>query len=356
MFGIKQQGKLVPMIGIDFGSQTIKAVVVGGQPGQFRVEGCAEVATPKGSIQDYQLQDIDKISQALRQLVKLLPVRHKCVATAVTGSNVITKITQVDSTLTPDELENQIYMEAEQLIPFPLDEISLDFEILGPNLNEPTRNDMLISAARTDSITGRVSALEDAELTAKVMDVGLHALGRAVVATLPELEAEEGAPKVCALVDIGAVSLTFGVLLGGEIIYSRLQSFGGENLSQSLAAYYNFSLEEAERGKVQGGLPDEASFDVLAPHITQLIQHVRRNIQLFCSTSSHREVDMLVLSGGGSLLPGLVQQLALELQLDVRHPDPFAFAGKARLDRVDHGAKYMTALGLALRSFTPCPI
>ncbi len=355
MFGIKQQGKLVPMIGIDFGSQTIKAVVVGGEPGKFRLEGCAEVAIPKGSIQDYQLQDIDKVSQAVRQLIRLLPVRHKYAATAVTGSNVITKITQVDSKMSPDELENHILVEAEQLIPFPVDEISLDFEILGPNLNEPAHNDVLISAARTDSIIGRVSALQEVELTVKVVDVGLHALGRAVVATLPELE-EEQASKVCALVDIGAVSLTFGVLHGGEIIYSRLQSFGGENLSQSLAAFFSMSLEEAEQGKVQNRLPAESGLDVVAPHITQLIQHIRRNIQLFCSASSHREVDMLVLSGGGSLLPGLAQQLELELQLEVRHPDPFALAGKSRLNRTDHGAKYMTALGLALRSFTPCQI
>lgn len=353
MFGFMSQGHLTPMIGVDFGSQTIKAVVVSGRPGKFQIDACAEVATPKGSIQDYHLHDIDKVTQAIKQLLKLLSSKPKFAATAVSGSNVITKITQVDNQLSDLELEGHIQLEAEQLIPFPMDEISLDFEVLGPNLNDPTRNDVLVSAARTDSINGRVSALQDSGVQVKVVDVGLHSLGRAVMNMLPELQ-EDTEHKVCALVDIGAVSLTFGVLLDGEIIYSRLQSFGGDNFTQSIASFYNMTMDEAERAKVQNSLPADADMDVLAPYITLLIQQIRRNIQLFCSSSGYRSVDMLVLSGGGSMIPGLSQQLAMEMQLDVRHPNPAELMGKG--EQSVHGAKYMTALGLALRSFTPCQI
>jgi len=353
MFGLMSQGHLTPMIGVDFGSQTIKAVVVSGRPGKFHIEACAEVATPKGSIQDYHLHDIEKVTQAIKQLLKLLNSKPKFAATAVTGSNVITKITQVDNKLSELELEGHIQLEAEQLIPFPIDEISLDFEVLGPNLNDPTRNDVLVSAARTDSINGRVSALQDSGVQVKVVDVGLHSLGRAVTNMLPELQ-DDTEHKVCALVDIGAVSLTFGVLLDGEIIYSRLQSFGGDNFTQSIASFYNMSMDEAERAKVQNSLPADADMDVLAPYITLLIQQIRRNIQLFCSSSGYRNVDMLVLSGGGSMIPGLSQQLAMEMQLDVRHPNPTELMSKG--EPSVHGAKYMTALGLALRSFTPCQI
>ncbi|MGL4205590.1 MAG: type IV pilus assembly protein PilM [Aeromonadaceae bacterium] len=355
MLGLTNQGSLFSMVGIDFGCQTIKAVVVSGKPGRYQIDACVEVATPKGAVVDFQLQDIEKASQAIRQLLKLLPTRSKYAATAVSGSNVITKVTQVDSKLGEADLETHIQMEAEQLIPFPLDEISLDFEVLGPNLSDPTRNDVLVSAARTDSITGRVGALQDAGLQVKVVDVGLHALARSVVSLLPDLT-EAKSQSVCAVVDIGAVSLTFGVMINGEIVYSRLQSFGGENFTQSIASFYSMPMDEAERAKVQSKLPPDAEMDVLAPYITLLVQQIRRNIQLFCSSSGYRELDMLVLSGGGSLLPGLCEQLALELQLEVVHPDPFSVTPKLRTESNKHGAKYMTALGLALRSFTPCQI
>lgn len=355
MFGFLNQGSLYSMVGVDFGSQTIKAVVISGKAGRFQIDACIEVQTPKGSLIDYQMQDVEKISQSVKQLVKLLPSRQRFVATSVSGSNVISKVTQIDNKLSTSELESHIEMEAEQLIPFPLDEISLDFEVLGPNLNDPTRNDVLVSAARTESITSRVTTLQDSGLQVKVVDVSLHALARSMVALVPELTTSR-TDAVCALVDIGAVSLTFGVMVNGEVVYSRLQSFGGDNFTQSVASFYNLPIDEAERTKVQGRLPADADMDVLAPYITLLVQQVRRNIQLFCSSSGYREVDLLLLSGGGSLIPGLAEQLAMELQVEVKHPDPFSISPKHRSEFVKHGAKYMTALGLALRSFVPCQI
>lgn len=355
MFGFAHQGSMYPVVGIDFGSQTIKAVVISGKPGRFQIDACIEVLTPKGCLVDYQMQDVERISQSVRQLVKLLPGHPRYAATAVSGSNVITKITQVDNKMTGSDLEGHIEMEAEQIIPFPIDEISIDFEVLGPNLSDPTRNDVLVSAARTDSVTSRATTIQDAGLQVKVVDVGLHALARSVLALMPDM-VDEKAQSVTALIDIGALSLTFGVMVNGEIIYSRLQSFGGDNFAQSIASFYNLPYDEAERTKVQSRLPADADMDVLAPYITLLVQQVRRNIQLFCSSSSYREVNMLVLSGGGSLIPGLAEQLAMELQIEVKHPDPFDVTPRHRSEYVTHGAKYMTALGLALRSFVPCQI
>ncbi len=119
MLGLRNQGSLFSMVGVDFGCQTIKAVMVSGKPGRYQIDACVEVATPKGAIVDFQLQDIEKASQAIKQLLKLLPSKGKFAATAVSGSNVITKVTQVDSKLSETELESHIQMEAEQLIPLP---------------------------------------------------------------------------------------------------------------------------------------------------------------------------------------------------------------------------------------------
>ena len=353
MFGLFKERSLHSLVGIDFGSQTIKAVTITGRPGKVRFESVAEVVTPKGTLVDYQLQDIERVSQSLKALKRVIQGDSQYVATAVTGSNIITKIIQVDASLDENELEGQVQMEAEQLIPFPLDEVSLDFEILG-KVNAQGRQEVLLSAARTESVSGRVTALAEADMITKVVDVGAHALGRAVLACLPELQ---GWDKPVGVIDIGASAMTFAALVRGEVTYFRLQNVGGDHYSQALASFYNLSLDDAEQAKLQGKLPLEHEQDVLLPHIHVLLQQVRRNVQLFCSSSGHRELSKLVLSGGGSLLPGLVNQLGNELNCEVLHPDPFALFGRPKgEDGASHGAKYMTALGLALRSFTPCQI
>ncbi|MGY6038657.1 PilM family type IVa pilus assembly protein TapM [Aeromonas sp. AE23HZ002T15] len=353
MFGLFSKGSLLSLAGIDFGSQTIKAVTLSGRPGKLHLESVAEIPMPKGTLVDYQLQDIERVSQSLKSLKRLIQGDCEHVATAVTGSNVITKVIQVDTNINDSELESQVQLEAEQLIPFPLDEVSLDFEILGVTTDE-SRQEVLLSAARTESVSGRVSALTEAGMNTKVVDVGAHALGRAVLACLPELQTWE---KPVGIVDIGASAITFAALIKGQVIYSRLQNFGGDQYSQALASFYSMSLEEAELAKTQGSLPVDHEIEVLQPHLNTLVLQVKRNVQLFCSSSGNKELSRLVLTGGGSLLPGLAKQIGSELGCDVSHPDPFVLFGKPKGEGgLIHGAKYMAALGLALRSFTPCQI
>ena len=124
-----------------------------------------------------------------------------------------------------------------------------------------------------------------------------------------------------------------------------------------LVAYADGECEDAELAKLQGSLPADHEVDVLLPHLSTLVLQIRRNVQLFCSSSGNKELSRLVLTGGGSLLPGLAGQIGSELNCEVLHPDPFALFGKPQGEGgLTHGAKYMTALGLALRSFTPCQI
>ena len=181
MFGLLSKGSLLSLAGIDFGSQTIKAVTLSGRPGKVHLESVAEIPMPKGTLVDYQLQDIERVGQSLKSLKRLIQGDCQLVATAVTGSNVITKVIQVDANINENELENQVHLEAEQLIPFPLDEVSLDFEILGLTADE-SRQEVLLSAARTESVNGRVSGLVEAEMKTMVGDAGANALGRAVLA------------------------------------------------------------------------------------------------------------------------------------------------------------------------------
>jgi type IV pilus assembly protein PilM len=352
MVGLFKNGTLIPMIGVDFGSQSLKAVTLHGSASKPRLESIADVQMPKGALIDYQVQDIERVSQSLKTLKRQLVGSNQNVATAVTGSNVITKVILVDAGLSEGELEDQVQREAEQLISYPLDEVSLDFEVLA-GASEATRQRVLLSAARTESVSGRVSALAEAELTARVVDVGAHALVRAVLACQPDLASLE---KPVAVIDIGASTMTFASVQKGEVTYFRLQNFGGDQYSQAISSFYNLPLDESELAKTQNQLPEGHETEVLQPYLQSLLQQVRRNIQLFVSSSGQRELSKLVLTGGGSLVAGLADMLHQELSLEVLHPDPFALFGHSGGDGRGHGAKYMTAFGLALRSFTPCQI
>ena len=357
MLGLLKKSTTRAMLGVDFGSNAIKVVSVSGTHNDFKIDAWGETQTPSGSIRDFQLQDIERLSQSVKQLSKSISSKQKYVSTAINGSSVITKIAQITQNLSQIDFENVVMMEAEQLIPFPLDEVRLDFEILGPNMNDQSRNDVLICAARSQAIESVTSVFEDTELEPKVVDVGLHALTRAVVALEKDLQTTN-ANKMCAIVDIGEFSLSFGIIFQGELIYSRLQDFGGSTLTRSLATFYNLPLDEAEKIKLKGNFNTYSDIDVVNSYINQLAQHIKRNIQLFCSSSGNKNVDMLVISGGGSLVQDLQQQLAIQLELDVRHPNPFLYLKEHRTteENIPHGAKYMNALGLALRSFTPCQI
>ncbi|WP_116474285.1 type IV pilus assembly protein PilM [Zobellella maritima] len=340
------------LVGIDFGTSHIKAVALKGRPGHYQLEAIGSVPTPKGSLVDHQIQDAEQIGVALKQLRRQLDCRYDKVATAVSGSSVITKVILVPRNLSVEELENQVLAEAEQHIPFPLDEISIDYESLGPDSALPEREDILLSAARTDNIGTRISALEEAGWQTKVVDIGVHALARAVKVCL---DMEDPRVRVLALVDIGSECLTFAVMDGDEIIYNRLQNFGGAHFTRELAKISELSLEEVEQAKLNNGLPEVVRYDIEQQHINAILQHVRRNIQLFCSSSGKKAPQGLVLSGGGSLLPGLTDVLRQELGMPVIQPD-FVSLFNGKESGGITGAAYMTALGLALRSYTPCPI
>lgn len=349
----KNQGNYYTMVGVDFGSQTIKAVALNGRKGNFHIESCCEVVTPKGAIVDYQIQNESAVTKSVAQLLRTLGVRTRYVATSVSGSNVISKIISIDKTIdTDDDLLAYINRESEQLFPFSTDEVNLDFEVIGPNADDTSKNDVLVSATRAVNVSDRLSIISSCGFETKVVDVSIHALARSIFTLNPDIAKS----KICAIVDIGALTMTFGVAMNGEVVYSRLQSFGGDNFTQSIARFYNVPYEEAEKMKVQDRLPADALNEVVPQHFSMITQQIKRNIQLFASANNNVQPDLIVLTGGGSLIVGLAEHLSNQLKKEVRHPDPLDKTPALRTEFMKHGGKYMTALGLALRSFEPCQI
>ena len=347
------------MVGIDIGSHCIKAVLLQETDAGLRLEALAIEPIPKGAMSERSIQDIEAIGNVIAKLKRKIPKSVQTAAVAVSGQTVITKVIFMDVSLTDAELESQIAIEADSLIPYPLDEVNIDFEKLAINEADPSKVNVLLSAARTESVQARVGALETANLKAAVVDVETYALSRAMDVYYQQLPSD-AYNKCVAVVDIGAVLMLVSVVQEGETIYTRDQVFGGDQYTNSIVAYYNKSFDEAEIGKTTGDLPPNYTFEVLAPFQTSLLQQVRRAVQMFLTTSGKDQVDYIVLTGGTAMIEGLDRLLIEELGIHTVVAEPFAnIEISPKIDRnmlQRHRTQFAIATGLALRSFSSCHI
>jgi type IV pilus assembly protein PilM len=343
------------MVGIDIGSNSIKAVLLSKTADGLKLDGVAQMPVPKGAVIDHEIQDIEAVGGVIKTLRKRFDRNVRLASASVSGSSVMTKVIFMDAVLSDSEMEEQIRIEADNLIPYALDEVSLDFEKIGPNRADPTKSDVLLTASRTENVLARVGALDEGGFTAKVIDVEAYALGRSVELMVGQLDGYDE-KSVVAIVDIGANMTTFSFVVNGKVVYTREQAFGGEQFTQSLMSYYGMEHAEAESAKLSGELPRNYTFEVLAPFQTSLIQQLRRTIQIFSTSSGYNRVDHLILAGGTAQLEGVVQLLSDELGLNTVIANPFS--GMTLADQIapeaitTDAAKYAVACGLALRSFS----
>lgn len=312
------------LIGVDLGAHSIKALALAGEPTNYQVAAQASVVTPQGCLVDHQVQDVHALVLALKQLRRQFNRRGQKVATAITGSGVSTKVITLPAHVPAELFEQHVLLEAEQHLSFPLDEISLDYQLLTSSASTTEQRRVLVSAARTEAINLRVKALQMAGWQTKIMDVGAHALARAVIASLEESPALD---SLLALADIGAHSLTFIVLESRELTYHRVQH---------LDAPLPTTQAEADA------------------RVALIQQHIQRNLQLFCSSTAQATPAILWLCGGGSLLPNLAERLTQTLGIQVAHPDFTSLVGLPATQQAEL-LPYGCALGLALRSLMPCP-
>ena len=350
--------KSIPlMVGIDIGSHEVKAVLLKeSSEGKYTLENYAIEPVARGAVVDREIQDIDAVSQAIEKVRKKISNKITDAATAVSGQTVITKIIFMDSALSEDELASQIEIEADSLIPYPLDEVSLDFEVLGINDADPAKVNVLLSAARTELIQSKVAAIDNVGFHTKVVDVESYVVSRTYDLCLSQLP-DDASEKVVAIIDIGARMTLFSATKAGEHIYSRDQMFGGEQYTKSIVSYYSKNFDEAEKAKVISDLPPNYTFEVLAPFQTILIQQIRRAIQMFLTSSGEEKVDYIILSGGTSALTDLSTLLTEELGVLTVIANPFSNMEKAKSIKEDElaavSSQLLVATGLALRSFSP---
>ncbi|OGT74308.1 MAG: pilus assembly protein PilM [Gammaproteobacteria bacterium RIFCSPLOWO2_02_FULL_56_15] len=346
--------KSTPVIGIDISATAIKLLELSRSGGSYRVESYSVEPLTPNSVVDKNITDIDAVGEAIARAVKKSGTKTKDAAVAVAGSSVITKIITMPANLSDAELESQIQVEADQYIPFPLNEVALDFEVQGANAENPDRIDVLLAASRSDNVDLRVGALQLAGLNAKVVDVEQFALEN-TVGMIANSKFSDAGDEIIAIADIGSTVTTFSVLEKLKIIYSREQQFGGAQLTEDIQRRYGLSYEEAGLAKRQGGLPDNYIPEVLEPFKESISQQISRAQQFFYSASQISNIDHLILAGGCASISGIAELVESKIGIPTIVANPFAeMSVSSRVSAqslANDAPALMVSCGLALRSF-----
>lgn len=343
------------MLGLDISSSSVKLVELGrDRSGGLVLERCAIEPLERGWITDGNIEKFDEVAEALRRLVRKSGSSTKNVAMALPPSAVITKKIALQGGLTDQELELQVETEANQYIPFPLDEVSLDFCVIGPRASSPDEVEVLIAASRREKIQDIQGLAEAAGLKPVIVDVESYA-SRLAAARLIEAFPNKGADRIVALFEVGALTTSMQVILNGEVLYERDQAFGGAQLTQGIVRQYGFSLEEAEGKKRSGELPEDYEAVVLKPFVESMVQELGRALQFFFTSTPHNKVDHVLLAGGSSALPGLTAAVTQHTTFPCTLVNPFdgmKMGDGVRLKAMNREApSYLTSCGLALRRF-----
>ena len=343
------------MIGLDISSSSVKLVELAQtSSGEYVLERLSSEPFEKGWIVDGQVEKFDEVADAVRRVVARSGTRSRHVAMAMPASAVITKRIVLPAGLREEEMELQVETEAHQYIPFSLDEVSLDFCVIGPNSNSAGDVDVLIAASRKDRVQDRQGLAEAAGLTPVVLDIESHAsrlaMGR-VIHALPE----GGKDSLVALFEIGADTTSLKVLREDELLYDRDQSFGGSQLTQLISRQYGFSYEEAEQKKLSGDLPEDYGPTLLTPFVDSLAHEIGRALQYFFTSTPHHKVHYVMLAGGTASMPGLRERVKDVTGFVSKVVNPFenmklgSSVREAKMKR--EAPSYLTACGLAMRRF-----
>ncbi len=344
-----------PLLGLDITTSSVKLIELVDVGRGYRVESFAAEATPPNAINDKAIVDAEAVGEAIRRAVKRSGTKTRETAVAISGDAAITKVIQMPKNLSLAELEGQVELQADQYIPFPMEEVSFDFETIGTSERDPDMVDVLLVATRTENVEQRQAAVAAAGLVAKVVDVEAFAVENAC-SLLTHQMPEGGIGKFIAIVDFGASTTTFSVLKDLKVIYTRDFAFGGQQLTEEIMRTYGLSMEDAGRAKKEGGLPSNYQPEVLDAFMDDMSQQVSRSLQFFLASGSGREQpDQILICGGCANIPGVADVIGSRVGVATQIGDPLGqmkISGRAKSQGVDRDATaLLTACGLALRSF-----
>lgn len=345
--------KKPPLIGIDISSTSVKMMELSKTGSSYRIEGIAVEPLPENAIVEKSIAEIEAVGESVKRALIKSKIKSKNVAIAVAGSSVITKKITMPSNLSDDEMEGQIQLEADQYIPYPLEEVALDFQVTGVTENNPDTVDVLLAACRSENVDDRVAAIELAGLTAKIVDIEAYTIETAFSVMAPQMP-DEGMGKTIAIIDIGATMTSLSVINNHNLVYTREQNFGGKQLTEEIMRRYGLSYDEAGLAKRQGGLPDNYEPEVLNPFKETTAQQVSRFLQFFYSAGGDvGDIDHLVLAGGTACLPDLAELTESHIGVPTTIANPFAdMSASSKVNKANlemDAPSFLIAAGLAIR-------
>ncbi|SEI47984.1 type IV pilus assembly protein PilM [Allopseudospirillum japonicum] len=342
------------ILGLDITSSAVKLLELGRDGQRFRVESYGVYPLPPDAVNERRIDDIDGVVKAISKVLERARPATRQVAVAVPGTSVITKTLTLRAHMSDDEVENQIMVEADQYIPFALDEVAMDFDRVR-HLQEDNKEEILLVACRRDTTQRLDEVLVAAGLVPTIIDVETYAVERAFALIRHQLALETDEEEMVAIVDIGASVTTLSVMLNGEVLYSRDQMFGGKQLTDEIQNRYGITREEAGLAKKRGALPDDYESEILQPFREAVAQQIHRSLQLFFSSSQYNDVDYIVLAGGSAMVKGLVNEVQDYIGTPTLIANPFAamsLGSKVNANALSSDAPaLLIACGLALRSF-----
>lgn len=340
------------IIGVDISSTSIKVMEMSGTPGNYRVDACGIASLPENTIETNLVKDLDVATDVFKQLISQMKLSAKSVALAVPDSAVITKTIQLDEGLSDLEMEEMVYMEADKYVPYSIDEINIDFAILGPSPKSSAMVDVLLVASRAENVTSRVNVVTEAGLEARIVDVESLAIERSCELLQKQLPAQ-GKDKTVAVIDIGSMYTHLYILHNLKVIFSREEEFGCEQLIKEVAKYYDLEHDQARKAMESGDLPASYNEDVLEPFKELVILQVKRTLQFFFSTSNHSYIDYIVLAGGATKISGLDEIIQNEINITTEIANPLSQVKLApSIDKdfvYDNASLLLVCCGLAMR-------
>ena len=341
-------------LGLDLSSTAVKLLELAKTSDGYRVESYAVAPLAPGSIIENGISNLENVAEAVESAVGKSKSKSKGAVVCVSGSSVITKVIDMEADMSEEDREIRILEDAEQYIPFPIEEVALDFEILREMPDNEERVEVLLAACRSDVIRDRQDVLGMAHLSVKVVDIEAYAMERAFGLISDQIGAADD-NAIVAIVDVGSTTTTLSVLIGGQTIYSREQLFGGQQLTEEIQRRYGLSVEEAGVAKKQGGLPEDYEAEVLQPFLDSVVQQIQRSLQFFFSSSDKDEIDHIVLAGGVASMAGLAELVQERIGSNCVVANPFAdmaVSSKVNVMALSNDAPaLMIACGLAMRSF-----
>jgi len=344
--------KRQPLIGVDISAASVKVLELSQQGEHYRVERYAVEPMPQNAVVEHAITEVDQVAQAIGRAVRRSGTRCKHVAMAVPSAHVISKVVTVPTGLSENELHSQVEMEAERLIPYPLAEVNLDYELVGSDGAEQQK--YLLAACRKEIVDDYIAVANGAGMTPLVVDIETYAMENAYGLIAQHLPGG-GMEKTIAVFDVGASSTIVNAMHDNRSVYTRDHGFGGRQLTEEIQRRYGLSFEEAGLAKKQGGLPDNYQTDVLRPFMEAMCQEVMRALQFFYSSSPYNSVDQVLLAGGCSQIAGIDELVAARIGVPTAIANPFSsmsLAGRIKPQVLAADApSLLVACGLAIRGF-----